>query len=400
MNLDKNKSFCILPFIHLSVVGSKIKPCCRFSPESKLVKKFYNTKKKFTANKILCSEEYDDLRKKMLAGKKIKACYKCYSEEQFGGSSIRQGSYSDFSYLLSSDMTPKLRFLELGFSNLCNLKCRSCSSVLSTAWNEDEMVIKGKYRRSVMDRKEKDINVIKFSDNDLKDLAHVKFVGGEPMLNPEFSQFLKQLSKTRVNKKCIVELFTNVSYFPDRKIINNLVSFKGIRIHLSVDGFDKHNDYLRHPSKWQKVDSVASKWLELRKTNSAISIQLEITVSLYNVLHLEQLLDWWIKKNKQINNDELRIHMIFVFYPKYLSILNIPKKLKIEIVNSLEKLVGKYADYKHIVFWIKNIRLTMKGKGDNRLREFLEFSYDIDEIRDESFCKTFPELNTLLKEYL
>jgi hypothetical protein len=208
---------------------------------------------------------------------------------------------------------------------------------------------------------------------------------------------LEKLIQLKVNDNCILELFTNASYFPNKKIVDNLTPFKGARIHLSVDGYGSKNDYIRHPSKWSNVDDVVGRWLKIRDNNCNISIQLEITVSIYNVIYLEELLDWWIRKNDAIKNGEHRIHIIFVFYPEYLSIRNIPEHLKIKVEEILKNLVLKYQDYEHVIFWLNNINLTMSGAGKNRIDDFLRFTRDLDEIRGEDFLEDFSELNNLIK---
>lgn len=379
-------------------MNDRIKPCCRFSPVEKIVR---NASEQFKRGKsirsIFNNNDYKALREKMLHGDLIEGCYKCYLEENSGGSSIRQGSYNDFSYLLSPKYKAVLKFLEIGFSNICNLKCRTCSSTLSTAWFEDEVLIKNRFDDRVVKKKQKEKVNIFFKDEDLINLRHVKFVGGEPMLNEEFLYFLEKLIQLKVNNNCILELFTNASYFPNKKIVDNLTLFKGVRIHLSVDGYGSKNDYIRHPSKWSNVDDVVGRWLKIRDNNCNISIQLEITVSIYNVIYLEELLDWWIGKNDAIKNGEYRIHIIFVFYPEYLSIRNIPEHLKLKIEEILKNLVLKYQDYEHIIFWLNNINLTMSGAGKNRIDDFLRFTRDLDEIRGEDFLEDFSELNKIIK---
>jgi MoaA/NifB/PqqE/SkfB family radical SAM enzyme len=401
IDLKKNKSFCILPFIHMSLVDGRIKPCCRFSPDEEIVEATSDQfKKGDNLKKIFNGFEYRNLREKMLSGKMIKGCYKCYLEENSGGVSIRQGAYNDFKHLLNSDFEPILKFLEIGFSNICNLKCRTCSSTLSTSWSKDEILAKTLFNEIKIKKQKNKSNKFFFQDEDLQNLKHVKFVGGEPMLNPEFLPFLEKLVELKVNKNCILELFTNSSYFPDNRVVNNLVLFEGARIHLSVDGYGEKNDYIRHFSKWNKVDDVIGKWLDVRANNKNISIQLEVAVSIYNIIYFEDLLDWWIEKNNKIKNGECRIHMIFVFSPEYLSARNIPEDLKMKIKDIIKRLISKYKNYEHIIFWLKNIELTMLGKGENKINEFLRYTKALDKIREENFSKTFPELNNIIKKYL
>ena len=67
-----NKSFCILPFIHLHVnEGDDIKPCC-----------FGNNVKKFTPKfDFVTDPAFTKIRNDMLAGVPVDQCQNCYKIE-------------------------------------------------------------------------------------------------------------------------------------------------------------------------------------------------------------------------------------------------------------------------------------------------------------------------------
>lgn len=400
IELTKNKSFCVLPFIHFSVFGNKIKPCCRFNPGTEFVagmKKYLNGK--YSINDIFYCSEYSELRKKMLSGELIDGCYKCYIEEKIGSESMRLSTYQDYCHYLNRDFKPTIKFLEIGFSNYCNSRCRTCSSELSTSWFIDDKALGSKYKRRLTPRKRLS-NLIKINNRDLAGLEYLKLVGGEPMLNPEFVPFLQQLIKRDVNKNCWLDLFTNVTYFPNPESIQNILSFQGLRIHLSIDGHKDKNNYIRYPGKWSQVDKVVTQWLILGRDNPHIEIQIEITISIYNVMYLGELLGWWIKKNKSIGNKDGQVHFLYVFYPTYLSVINLPEEIKVKIRGTLKIIKDKYRNYAKVTYNVDNLKSLLFSQGKNQLREFSHFTKDLDKLRQESFKNTFPELNSLIKKYL
>ena len=69
----------------------------------------------------------------MLAGKQISGCEQCYTAEQHGAESGRQEAIRMF----GRPTEAKLKLLGISFDNLCNLKCRGCSTPSSHMWNDD-----------------------------------------------------------------------------------------------------------------------------------------------------------------------------------------------------------------------------------------------------------------------
>ena len=86
INTENNKSICKYPWDH-SYIGSQYerKLCCisddLVSEEKKETKDFWN------------SSVMKDVRKKMIAGKKINACSVCYKNEEQNIESLRQQSW-------------------------------------------------------------------------------------------------------------------------------------------------------------------------------------------------------------------------------------------------------------------------------------------------------------------
>ncbi len=145
---DKNKStFCSLAWNHIQVLpGGNLRPCCR-SLNDKIPKDFQHGIQNI--EKIRNSDFIKNIRQKMLNGDSVDGCQKCYEEERAQKKqSIRQ--LYNKAYGMAQRINyenPKIQFLEIATSNVCNLKCRICSPFFSTKWNEDavEMSIQSFY---------------------------------------------------------------------------------------------------------------------------------------------------------------------------------------------------------------------------------------------------------------
>ena len=110
--------------------GNRVYPCCRF-------KRSIDTFDGDVDN-VLHSDAYKDLREQSAKGEFIKGCEKCFYEEKIGHKSLRE----EFNEKYTMDKV-ELKFLEIGFDNLCNLTCDGCNSEFSTSWIVKEKEIYG-----------------------------------------------------------------------------------------------------------------------------------------------------------------------------------------------------------------------------------------------------------------
>ena len=117
-----NKTLCSAFWNHTNIRGGdRVFPCCRFKQPIQT----------FDGNvvAVLHSAEYDRLRQDSLNGVAIPECQKCYMEEDLGKKSLRQ----EFNEQYGTDAI-ELKFLEIGFDNICNLTCDGCWVEFSSAW--------------------------------------------------------------------------------------------------------------------------------------------------------------------------------------------------------------------------------------------------------------------------
>ena len=218
-------------------------------------------------------EEWKQIRSDMLYGNKL-LILKCYKENNYvtGFKNITDGNFSMrprkflwnknvLSTNIENNSVGKLKFLEFGLGNYCNLKCRTCANDLSTTWTDDEKILSKFYEDRVVNNSV--LNIDKFwKQQDFKNVELIKFTGGEPMIHPNFCNLIDDIIAAGNSKNITLQIYTNASWIPNEKILNKLNIFKKIEIYLSIDGTKKVNDYIRFPSKWSIVSKSAIKWLE------------------------------------------------------------------------------------------------------------------------------------------
>ena len=209
--------------------GNRVYPCCRFKHS---ISTFHGN-----LGTVLHSDEYKDLRKQSAEGKFIKGCEKCWYEEKIGHKSLRQ----EFNEKYDMD-TVELKFLEIGFDNLCNLTCDGCNSEFSTSWIVKEKAIYGEAKNKLMEIDE--------VTNVPETINKILFLGGEPLITNRHLKLLRQVQ----NKKPVEIIYnTNGTFIPDSDVLSELKQYDNVTFILSVDGVGKLAEQVRSGTKWPDV---------------------------------------------------------------------------------------------------------------------------------------------------
>ena len=250
------------------------------------------------------------LGKKMLSSSLPDECFKCKQHEDNGGKSHRDfWNEREKTLWKEEEGIPLLKGLDLDMGNLCNLKCVTCNTHNSTSWAEDELKLNGNLNFSGL----KTINVNHLEKTNFENLNWLKFAGGEVLLIPEHTKVLEFFIESNIASNIGLIYVVNNTVSP-KKFLELWKHFRDVRIILSIDGIDKYHDYIRYPSEWDKNQEIILEYLELD-----LNIEVNSVVSLYNILHLERLSEWW-KKNGKKNPIFYRI----LNYPEIMSINSLP----------------------------------------------------------------------------
>lgn len=176
-------TWCSLAWNHHFIgPGGNCKPCCRFKGQCMPNENNLNTD---SLDSLFNNKFMSELRNKMLKGERIEGCSKCYEEEDTGKRLSLRQNYNRQSFLTHDIdiLHPNIRFLEVAFSNACDLMCVMCNSYFSTAWNKEniENISSLNFKRY----KYMTIDIDKIRSV-IPGLRHLKFTGGEPLLIKEY----------------------------------------------------------------------------------------------------------------------------------------------------------------------------------------------------------------------
>ena len=337
--MEKNNTYCALPFNHLYVEATgDLKPCCignRF--------KTYTNLKHMSIDDAFNTDEYKQLRLDLLNGVRNPLCKNCWDKEDIGIPSHRQqvgktnnvlGNWSD--YNVPSDdgyAEPKFEYIDIRFSNLCNFKCIMCNHDYSSTWYSDK------------DKKEGKERVLKIKENFVDELIphipklkSIYFAGGEPLIMPEHFQILNHLHKKNRNISIIYNTNLSVIKYDTTDLVSMWKDFKSVMVQASVDGLYEIGEKIRPGFNTSRfLENI--KILKDNNINYHIS-QTTGTYNLYNSFDfINQLFDLdIIDSTNQVSINNL------VIYPSKWNIQNMPKEEKKTAISFLEKHKSDYTD--------------------------------------------------------
>ena len=323
---------CLVPETGLTInpIGEIVLCCAGDNVAVEHIKNIDNITKFFN------SDVYDDIRKRFKLKDFPKQCDVCKVHWE-AGRIARFDSYNRFSFPtykedIANETIP-IRFLEITTSNICNQMCVTCSGKYSSKWApyEQEAVDVGLHWRN--ENHKFHTQKYRMTDNDVDKvldivphLQHLTIKGGEPFADPNNIKILQKLAET--NPKCRVEICTNFQLVT-QSVIELLHRIDEVHIQASIDGVGSLYNWIRGGNFEKTVNNI-NRYYEYAKRK----IVIVSTVSIYNWMHLPELIDYW----KDIEG-VARISMAnIVTFPMYCS----PLYLK---TNQIEEGLNKFFDY-------------------------------------------------------
>jgi len=433
------KTFCPIPWIFQAVRSNgDIRVCCQANVTKNrgVVRKEDGTA--YNAGVDDLSEARNaqlmkDIRKNMLSSKWSEECGRCRQEEENKLTSRRQYERVQWKFSIvdalkstkpdgSIDVNKSpTRYYDLRFGNFCNLKCRMCGPSDSNAWFEDWLKLTGKntFRDTSGEITIEEVNgklcAADFDwpssemfwtqlENNIEYMEHVYFAGGEPMLIERHYEFLQKCIDSGYAEKIMLEYNTNGTTLPPR-VVKLWTQFKEVRLGVSIDGMGSVLEYQRHPVKWTKVLKNLKTIDELPKN---IKAWIAFTVTAYNVENMIDFMKWKLEKSNFVKINSSAIKPIITYHvahnPPHLNIRVLPDEYKQEITQKFEDFVlwvaEKNYDRKYVIAAesVKNgVCNYMNSESYNeQWDEFLNYTYSLDKIRNESIIEVVPSLGKYL----
>jgi len=359
---------CPLPWTHTTIVqNGQVSPCCVYQGA---IGSVVNN----SLHDIFHNQDYAHLRQRLLSGEKVSGCDSCWSLEDHGMISNRVRHMR----LLKKDLMtkylddPKITSLDIAPGNTCNFKCRICSPVWSSLFAQEAQSVTGVQPVRSFNWAESDTKIMEEISSLLPSLTNLDMYGGEPFLIKPLHKLVSQAAEQGHAKHIRLHYNSNGSIYPDH-LIDHWKQFDHVDIQFSIDNVGPRFD-LERGGSWEQVQSNIRKLVDLSLPNLKISIM--PTVSIMNILYLDEVLEW-------ANELGLPVNLNYLDSPKEFSIKNLTADAKQLVFEKFQK---------HPRTEMSGILNLVRSSPDCDGTEFVTLTKHFDLIRGQNFSSSHAEI--------
>ena len=456
----RSKTFCALPWIHLSTrPNGHMRVCCtanassvsatndkKYGGEVGILKNDDGRPANFNHTDLFRawnSQYMRNIRLMMMNDEIPPSCQKCFREEAAGHLSKRQWETDYWSQRIDIDalidatgsdgsVEPKIYYIDLRLGTKCNLKCIMCSPHDSSMWVEDwnklyPEIKDNNLKETMMWTNKGQVDGATYNwhvKNDLfwdqlyTQIPHLKqlyFAGGEATIIEEHYRLLEKCIEMGYADKIQLRYNSNGMVLPQR-LFDLWENFRDIRFHFSIDSIEDMNSYIRYPSEWSLIEENLRL---LDQTGDHVEVTIACAVQALNIFYIPDFIQWKLKqKFKKINPWPLGAGMLnfhFVYHPAHLNVKILPDDFKTKTAKKYQEFYDwldknfdelgikvKKEDFMNAPYGMARLKgminFMQSEDWSNRLVEFREYINLMDGIRGTSFVETFPEMKMIMED--
>lgn len=398
-----------MPWVHLHVTQyGTVTPCCQAPWQAEHA---FGDINKESIDEIWNGKGIRTFRKSMLKDQMDDRCERCYVKEASGWKSLRQITNEKYKDHLDrvkgtdrKGRTPGQQpiYLDIRFSNICNLKCRICGPWSSSQWYKDAVTL------GMIDPKSAPLTYATENEDAFfeqlaalaPELEEIYFAGGEPLLMEQHYRLLDLLIEGG-HTDLYLQYNTNFSSL-NLKGVDVLLKWKHFRkvgIAASLDGMGKRGEYLRKNLDWDQV--IANRQRILAEAPE-IEFFISPTLCSYNLLHIPDFHRTWVEEGF-LNPEDF--YPSLLVQPEPFNIRVLPEAIKAEArekytahLSWMESQTPGSADrMAECLKMFRNLLVHLDSEDmTDRLPELRERTGKLDKIRGEKAEEIFPELSSVL----
>lgn len=414
-----SKVFCDKPFNHNYIhPNGKMRLCCTTIQDIPTDNN-YNLfdAKKHSIDEYWNSNRMKEIRRKMIAGEKIRDCERCYRQEEQGVQSLRstKGIKEYPIYTLpDGTFTKSADTMQIQLGNICNLKCKMCSQMYSHMHGMETRDIGEQDPEWLHWVKEQGANVnnwtnelgkkqewyknkefkLKMFEHISNHISDLNVIGGEPTLIPEFYELFEYCDKQQTLGNKTVTLVTNLTN-TNSLLTKWLPKLKAWRIWASVDGVGERTEYIRYPSNWNKILQSLDFYRNILGHNG--NITLSPAIQLLNIDQLDDIIKWWMDWcGGELNDKYGFTWLATVWYPLICNPSIAPRQWRLKIADKLSKYKFDQ-NYQNIISELKRDQHTSE-KYEELQKAFVKYNDRQDKFRNvkKTWRDLLPELASAL----
>lgn len=396
--LQESRTFCIYPWTHLHAYPTgEAYPCCHAEMSVGQV----GDCKKNTLSEIWQDQPMQKLREDMLAETANATCTRCYEQEAAGFFSGRKSANKHHGHHVKKlDANPfEITYWDIRFSNLCNLRCRSCGHIFSSAWYQDQAQLAGP------DWTDKNV-VLNYAGQTVTDmweqlqphLDHVEqiyFAGGEPLMMQEHYRILDELERRgRFDVRLIYNTNFTQTKLKDRTVFDYWKRFKSVAVGASLDAMGPRAEYIRKGTQWATVEHNRRQMLDICPD---VDFYISPTLSIMNAWHLPDFHRAWVDQSL-IRAQDLNVNILQdpTHYRIDIAPIKYKQRLRVRFDEHLAWLRPQDPLNRATVGFESAITFMMATDNTPLIENFWRKTHQMDEIRRERLLDVLPELEALL----
>jgi len=382
-------------------------------------------------------------RKLMLAGKRPAECDYCWKVEDLGKDYFSDRHYktadhwawNDVDKIAKSDPNLDINptYLEVSFSNACNLKCSYCSSEVSSKWLE-EIKQFGPYPTTQGNHDLgwlKQIGRYPYKNNEhnpyvdafwkwfpaaIDTLKVFRITGGEPLMSKDL---WKVFTYIKENPKPGLEIAINSNLCVDDKLIDRFIAeinnikgcVKKIDVYTSLESTGIQAEYSRFGLDYELWSRNVRKVLEQTEVNVAVMTTINILSLPTMVDFIDVIMEFRKEFNKAFEYNRVPLSINFLRWPTYLSATLLPRDIReqyvAEILNKSESCLKYHTTERfariYLEEWDQIKRfcdfLLQDENTTVAKQDFVKYINEYDKRRKTDFSATFPEYAKFLEEW-
>ena len=394
--LKDSKTFCIYPWIHLHAYPTgEAYPCCH----AEMAYPVGNTRFK-TLEDIYRDAPMRELRKDMLNERFNPVCNRCYEQEESGFFSGRKSANKHHGHHVKriDDDKFQMSYWDIRFSNLCNLRCRTCGPTFSSQWYQDQVELAG----PEWAKNNRVLNIAGRNKDDMWEqliphLDHVEkiyFAGGEPLLMDEHYRILDELVR---RERFDVRLIYNTNFthtnLKDRSVFEYWKLFKSVSVGASLDDMGTRGEYIRKGTDWSVVQANREQMI---KICPQVDFYISPTLSIMNAWSLPDFHRDWVDQGL-LKPQDLNVNILQdgAHYRIDIAPAAYKEKLQAKYQKHLEWLRPLDPLQRATVGFESAIKFMMATDNTALLPKFWDNMNKLDSIRNENILDVIPELAEL-----
>ena len=371
-----------MPFMHGFVTHQSIGPCCAYTNNPKLnsPQQYWN------------SDQLKNIKSNMIADVRDSGCNICWDKEDRGFASLRNHSNTIYEKYVDDIINGKTFdqpvVLDLRLGNLCNLKCRMCTSEWSSQIADEILSNPELEWDSVPSEKLTSVsdNTWELLDNWIGRVERVFMTGGEPTIIKKNLEYIQKIIQTGRGKD-IELIFTTNATNVNREFLRLAENFKSVHFAVSIDAVEDLATYIRFPSDW---DTIKQNLNIIGQNNFGVGIN--TTVQWLNMTRLTEMFNFIEEYIDSKPKQFAGVWFQLVTTPSYLDPIYAPRFMKEIAIEQISNFLENSKLFQNEKF--NNILYGDLKNGLESTRTFLQNNIQLEKHKDV-FLKKMEQLDRI-----